>query len=144
MYELLGIAIGQVIGALLLSALNAALLQWRARVRRSWIISFRNAYRLCLKAALIALLISDIAIFTSVAFGGTNADLLRNVALLFGLVSWWFAHSNGLLKLAGPSIPLATKEARALSANVFAYFLGAIFVLSLAVAVVFSLLSSSK
>ena len=144
MLELLGLIVGQAVGVLLWSLLNASILQWRARKIKAWAINFKQAYFLSLKAGLVALVVGDAAVFAITFSGSSSEDLLKYVGLLFGLVSWWFTHSNALLKLAGPSLPLTVKEARAISASVFGYLFGALFALSLVLVLLLSLFSALK
>lgn len=123
--------LGQVIGVLLGSFLNAAILLWRARKLRGWFIRYKDAYVVSLKAGFIAVVFGDAAVLAVAFAGGTSEDLLKSVGFLFGVVAWWFGHSSALLKLAGTSMPLTVKDARAISASVFGYLFGALFVLSL-------------
>ena len=93
--------LGQVIGVLLWSFLNAAILLWRARKLKNWSIRYKDAYFVSLKAGLIGLVFADAAVLAVAFAGNTSEDLLKYVGLLFGVVAWWFAHSSALLKLAG-------------------------------------------
>ena len=144
MLELLGMIVGQAVGVLLWSLLNASILKWRARKIKAWLINFKPAYLLSIKAGFVALVVGDAAVFAAAFSGSASEDLFKNVGLLFGLVSWWFTHSNALLKLAGPSLPLSVKEARAISANVFGYLFGAVFALGLVLVLFLSLFSALK
>ncbi len=127
---------GQAIGVLLWSFLNAAILLWRARKLKGWVIRYKDAYIVSLKAGFWGLVFGDAAVLAVAFAGGTSEDLFKYVGLLFGVVAWWFAHSNALLKLAGTSTPLTVKDARAISASVFGYLFGALFALALVVVVI--------
>ena len=136
--------LGQVVGVLLWSFLNAAILLWRARKLKSWTLRYKDGYVVSLKAGFIGVVFADAAVL-AVAFSGTTSeDLLKYVGLLFGIVAWWFAHSSALLKLAGTSTPLTVKDARAISASVFGYLFGALFALGLIVVVIIAIVSAIK
>ena len=77
-------------------------------------------------------------------FGGAADDLLKNVGFLFGIAAWWFAHSSALLKLAGTSTPLTVKDARAISASVFAYWFGALLALGLIVMLIAAVIAVTR
>ena len=128
--------LGQVVGVLLWSFLNAAILLWRARKLKSWAIRYKDAYIVSLKAGIIGLVFADAAVVAVAFAGGASEDLLKYVGLLFGIGAWWFAHSNALLKLASTSFTLTVKDARAISASVFGYLFGALFALGLIVVLI--------
>ncbi len=133
MLEFLGLVVAQVVGVLLGALLNAALLIWRALKLRNWVIHYRNAYVVSIKAGFVAVVCADVATIAVALVGGTNDKLLDNVGLLFGLVGWWFMHSSALIKLAGSANPITVKDARALSASVFSF--GILFFLAIGVGV---------
>ena len=136
--------LGQVVGVLLWSFLNAAILLWRARKLKSWAIRYKNAYVVSLKAGFIGVVFADAAVL-AIAFSGTaTEDLLKYVGLLFGIVAWWFAHSSALLKLAGTSTPLTVKDARAISASVFAYLFGTVFALAIILVLIMAVVGAIK
>jgi hypothetical protein len=136
--------LGQVVGVLLWSFLNAAILLWRARKLKSWAIRYKDAYVVSLKAGFIGVVFAEAGVL-AVAFSGTTSeDLLKNVGLLFGIVAWWFAHSSALLKLAGTSTPLTVKDARAISASVFAYLFGTVFALAIILLLIIALVGAIK
>lgn len=130
MIEILTIIVAQTIGELSRSFLNASILQWRAKNLRNWSISYKDAYLISIKSGLVSLIVCDTYLVAIIFFGISN-KLLNTFGPLIGLVSWWFVHSNGLLKLAGPSSFLSTKNARAISVSVFVYFIIVIFSLAL-------------
>ena len=136
MIEYGAVLLGQVVWVLLWSFLNAALLLWRARKLKSWAIRYKDAYIVSLKAGIIGLVFADAAVVAVAFAGGASEDLLIYVGLLFGIVAWWFAHSNALLKLASTSFALTVKDARAISASVFGYLFGALFALGLVVVLI--------
>ena len=129
-------AIGVLLWALLL---NAPILQWRARVLRNWSINYKDAYFVSIKAGLVALVVADV-IISAIFFSG-NPTVAMLCGILFGSVSWWFAHSNALLKLAGPSSLLSAKDARSISASVFGLLFLVVFALILVERLVNSLVS---
>lgn len=128
-----GLLIGGVIGVLVWSFLNAGILRWRARKLRGWEIRYRDAYVVSIKAGFLALIFGELAAFAVLFTGNNDAEVLKSVGMVFGLVTWWFAHSNALLKLAGPSSLLSPQDARALSASVFGYLFGGIFCFALGI-----------
>lgn len=136
--------LGQAIGVLLWSFLNAAILLWRARTLRSWAIRYKDAYVVSIKAGFIALVFGNAAALAVAVAGGSSEELLKSIGLLFGVVSWWFAHSSALLKLAGTSTPLTVKDARAISASVFGYLFGGLFALALVVVLIAAVVSAIK
>jgi len=121
MLETVLLIISPFIGAILWSFPSASILQWRARKLESWTIKYKDAYLIAVKAALIAAFLADLVIFSLVFAGFSDEKVLKPVASLVGLGSWWIAHTNGLLKLAGPSNLIPVKRARAISASVFGY-----------------------
>ncbi|SRR6266487_3259291 len=134
--ELAAIIVGQVLGAFLWSFLNAKILIWRALKIKNWPIRFRDAYNVSLRASLIAIVSGDIAQILVFFTGGNSKNLLGYVGMLFGIVAWWFAHSQALLKLTPASITLTSKEARSISANVFAFLFGGLFLFGCAIALI--------
>jgi hypothetical protein len=136
--------LGQVIGVLLWSFLNAAILLWRARKLKNWAIRYKDAYAVSLKAGLIGLVSADAAILAVAFLGNTSEDLLKYVGLLFGVVAWWFAHSSALLKLPGALALLTVKDARAISASVFGFLFGAYFALALIVMLIVAVVGAIK
>jgi hypothetical protein len=123
--------LAQIVGALVASLLSAAVLIWRARKLKNWPIPFRSAYVVAAIAA-VAGIISANVIALIISFASDNVRLLESVGRLFGLVVWWFVHSRALMKLAGTAVPLTVKEARSISASVFAYLFGIVFALAVA------------
>ncbi|MEW5792641.1 MAG: hypothetical protein ACOY4L_00670 [Pseudomonadota bacterium] len=144
MIELFAMIAGPAIGVLLWSFLNASILQWRARKLRNLSIRYKDAYLVSIKAGLVALVVGDLAVLAVAFSGNSNEQLLNSVGLLFGVTSWWFAHSNGLLKLAGQSSLPSPKDARAISASVFGYWIGGLFALSLVLLLGIGLVSLIK
>ena len=144
MIEYGAVLLGQIVGVLLWSFLNAAILLWRARKLKSWAIRYKDAYVVSLKAGIIGLVFANAAVLAVAFAGGASDDLLKYVGMLFGIVAWWFAHSSALLKLAGTSMMLTAKDARAISANVFGYLLGALFALSLIVVLIVLVVGAIK
>lgn len=142
--EFLATIVGQILGAILWSFFNAGLLIWRALKMKHWAVHFRDAYVVSIKAALIAVVIADIAQAAVAVAGGHSDDLLRNVGLLFGVVAWWFAHSSALLRLAGNSITLTVKEARSVSASVFGFAFGGVMLISLAIGLIIVVVGALK
>lgn len=123
--EYIGLVAAELVGAALGALLNAKILTWRAMIIKHWALPYKTAYLVSIKAGLLAVLASIAAQF-AVIFAGGSDELLKNVGVLVALVTWWLAHSNGLLKLAGPSITLTAKEARGISASVFGYYFSAL------------------
>lgn len=139
---LLGLAIGALMGLLMLSFLYAAILLWRARKLKGWAIRYKDAYVVSFKAGFIGLVFGFAAVLTVAFSGGTSEYLLKYVGVLFGVVAWWFAHSSALLKLAGTSTPLTINDARAISASVFGYFILAMSGVSIVVFLVVMLITA--
>lgn len=145
MIDISAMIIGQALGVLLWSLLlNAPILRWRARKLSNWSIGYKDAYIISIKAGFISFVFADVATFAAALSGNPNEELLKSVGFLFGLVAWWFAHSNGLFKLAGPSNLLSPKDARAISTSVFGYLIGGLFALSLLLLLVIGLMSLIK
>ena len=118
LFAIIAIPVLQAIGV---SFLGAWILQLRAQKLRSWTISYKDAFLVSVKAVLLALAFATLVVFLVAFVGNSDENLLRAIGQLCWLIAWWFAHSNGLLKLAAPSSLLSPKDARALSASVFAY-----------------------
>jgi len=143
MIGLFGIVAIQVIGVLLWAlVLNAPILQWRARVLRNWSINYKDAYFVSIKAGLVAVIVAD-AVISAFFFSGNRTMVTVGIlcGILFGSVSWWSAHSNALLKLAGPSSLFSAKDTRSISASVFGSSFLVVFALMLIERLVSSLLS---
>lgn len=124
--------VAQAAGLLLVSAISASVLQRRARSTRDWAIDFRPAFLVALKAGLAAVVAANLAILAVAAAGDTDSKLLKNTGMLIGLLAWWFVHSKALAGLSGAGAPMTAKQARAMSAGVFAYVAGALFAVSAA------------
>lgn len=145
MIELSAMILGQTIGVLLWSSLlNAPILQWRARTLKNWNISYKNAYFVSIKSGFMALIIGDAAVLSIALSGNAREQWINLVGFIIGATSWWFAHSNALLKLAGPTGILTVKDARSVSASVFGYLIGSLFALVLVVALIASAVSMFK
>lgn len=143
MSELSALIGAQLIGVLVWSSiLNAPMLQWRARKLRSWAIEYKRAYLVSIKAGLVGVIIGDIAVLSTALSGNTNERTLNIVGLIFGIGSWWFAHSNALLKLADPRGSLTVKDARSISTSVIGYVIGAVFALGVVLAFIIIVVSS--
>jgi hypothetical protein len=127
MAEYIGALIGQAIGVLLWSFLNASVLVWRARAMRAWTIAYRTAYIVSIKAGYIAIIFANLAVLSLAFAGYKDEEALKWTGVLFGVVSWWFAHSNALMRIDGPKSLLGPKDARAISASVFGYLLAGFF-----------------
>jgi hypothetical protein len=143
MIGLFGIFVTQAIGVLLWALLfNAPILQWRAQKLRDWRINYKDAYFVSIKAGVIALIVVDVGIFAGALSGNPT---VATVGILFGfplgLVSWWLAHSNALLKLADSSSMLTVKDARSISSQVFGYLLAVAIVVALGIELVRGLMS---
>jgi len=133
MAEYIGGLIGQALGVLVWSFLNASILVWRARKMRTWAIAYRAAYFVSIKAGYIALVFAHLAVLALLLSGYRDEEALRWIGVLFGITAWWFAHSNSLLKLDGPKSLLSVKDARAISASVFGYLFAGLFGIGLLV-----------
>ena len=107
-------------------------------------IRYKDAYVVSIKAGFIALVFGNAAVLAVALGGAVSEELFKSIGLLFGVVSWWFAHSSALLKLAGTSTPLTVKDARAISASVFGYLFGGVFALALAIVLIAALVGSIK
>lgn len=142
MIDISAMIIGQALGVLLWSLLlNAPILRWRARELRNWSIGYKDAYIISIKAGFVSFVTADVAVLAAALSGSADEELLKSVGLLFGLVTWWFAHSSGLLKLAGQSVLLTVKDARSISTSVFGHLLVGAIVLSLGLLLIVSLVS---
>jgi len=144
MIEYGGILLAQAAGVLVCSLLTAAILLWRARKRQNWIIPYKDAYVVSLKAGFSSLVIANVAIIAVAYSGIENEDLFKHVALLFGVGAWWFVHTNALLRFASITTTLTVKDAKALSANVFAYQVGGFFVAGFVLAILMVAVSGTK
>ncbi|MEX2163555.1 MAG: hypothetical protein WD823_04855 [Sulfuricaulis sp.] len=143
MIGLLGIFAIQAIGVLLWALfINAPILQWRAQKHRDWRIKYKDAYFVSIKASVIALIVVDVGIFAGALSGNPT---VATVGILFGfplgLVSWWLAHSNALLKLADSSSVLSVKDARSISSQVFVYLFGVAIAIALVAELIRGLVS---
>ncbi|HJX11286.1 MAG TPA: hypothetical protein VJ733_12420, partial [Candidatus Binatia bacterium] len=79
----------------------------------------------------------DVGIFAGALSGNPT---VATVGILFGfplgLVSWWLAHSNALIKLADSSSMLTVKDAHSISSQVFGYLLAVAIVVALVIELV--------
>ncbi len=145
MIELVAMFIVQAIGVLFWSAiLNAPMLQWRASALRSWHIKYKHAYLVSIKAGFIALIVGNAAVLSLAFSGNMNEQFLNLVGFVFGITSWWFAHSRALLKLADSTKSITVKEARLISTSVIGYIIGGLFALGLVLVLIVIAVSPLK
>lgn len=115
-----------------MSMISTSALPQRTRSSRGWNMAFRPAYSLSLTAGFAAAVAANLAIRPVAAYGGAAAKLLKDTALLIGLLTWCRMHSMALAGHSEPGTPLTEKETRAMSARVFAWIVGAPFAVSAA------------
>lgn len=139
MAYLLGIFLSQIlsvtIGALLITA---PVLQWRARVQRNWYIAYKSALAVSIKAGVVAVVFGDAAVL-SLAFAVADSDaqqLIESLGGLVGLVTWWFAHSNALLKLGNTEETISLRDARAITTGVIVSVLAVAFAFTLLIVII--------
>lgn len=144
MPELETVLIGQAIAVVLGSFLNAVILVWRARKLRAWVIRYRDAYLVAIEAGVVALIIGDAAIFIVSLAGGEDEVFLASVGLLVFVGSWWYTHSNALLKLADPRSPLSDKDIRAITVRVFGDLFAATIVIGVLLLLIFIVADALK
>ncbi len=133
--------VGQAIGVLLWSFLNAGILRRIARTQRNWNIRFQDAYLVSIKAGFFAVIVTNVIILAITAIG-LMARREEETILVFTSVtafvvsawSWWFAHSRALLALAKPTDQFSLENAKAMSSNVLVYFV--LFVLAICLLIV--------
>ena len=133
--------IGQAIGVLLWSFLNAAILRRIARTQRNWNIRFQDAYVVSIKAGFFAVIITNviivaITVIALIARGEEETILVFTSVTAFVVSLWslWFAHSRALLALAKPTDQFSLENAKAMSSTVLAYFV--LFVLAICLLIV--------
>ncbi len=135
--ELSAALLGQAIGVVLWAfVLNAPVLMWRARRMQAWYITYLKAGVVSIKAGLVALIVGNIAFLAAALTEAIGEEALRMIGFLASTISWWFAHSNALLKLAGTSTPLTVGRARVISLSVFSFIFLPLAILGIAVAVI--------
>ncbi|MGH8618165.1 MAG: hypothetical protein ACREUW_10775 [Burkholderiales bacterium] len=123
--------LSQSISLLLFSLLSAAILLWRARKLKGWIIAYKDALGVALKAGFCGLVVAFVFSNAAPLAHATGIwNVLGNVVgSVLAIVVWWNVHSRALLKLANTLIPLTVKDARTISTSVCGYLFIPLFVL---------------